>query len=308
MKKNLLNAAWLSLMAVAGITTSCTNTEAALLYNEEPAPGQQDVSMQVTDDDSAEDPADDMTLIFDDDFEGTSSIPDQSKWVLAKKGESNWARYLSESYDQAYQKDGYLYLVAEKEDGEYKTAGIETRGKFDFEYGKVECRARFARMPGGNHSGIWMMPAPPAEQWPKSGEIDIMEHLNKDNVIYETAHSWYADDMGHKDDPQSHISVEINKDDWNIYGIVWTPETITYTVNGKEYLKYPNLHLAGETGAYQWPFSHPFYIILSQSLGGPGTWAGEIDDAELPAIFQIDWIRVYQNGGETNGIDPVYSD
>lgn len=250
-------------------------------------------------------------VIFYDDFTGDSTTPDPDKWVLCEKSTSNWARYLSESYNQAYQKDGYLYLIGEQVNGEYKTGGIETRGKFDFQYGKVECRAKFQTMPKGGHTGIWMMPAPPAEKWPKSGEIDIMEHLNKNDLIYETVHSWYADDMGHKDDPKAQGTVDINKDDWNTYGIIWTPEKITYTVNGEEYLTYPNLHLSGENGAYQWPFDHPFYLILSQSLGGEGTWAGPIDNSELPAVFQIDWIRVSQQStghGGSAGVPTITAD
>ena len=235
-----------------------------------------------------------MEVIFEDDFINDTGIPDEDKWVLCEKSTSNWARYLSESYDQAYTKDGSLYLIGEKENGEYLTGGIETRGKFDFEHGVVQCRARFVSMPMGGHTGIWMMPSPPAEQWPKSGEIDIMEHLNKEDIVYETVHSWYADDMGYKDDPKSQNEVSINKEDWNIYGVEWNSEKITYTVNGDKYLEYPNLHLEGENGDYQWPFNHPFYLILSQSLGGEGTWAGQIDDSELPAIFEIDWIRVLQ--------------
>ena len=231
-------------------------------------------------------------VIFMDDFEGTSTIPDQSKWVLCERASSNWARHLSESYDQAYQKDGYLYLTGEMVNGEYQTGAIETRGKFDFQYGKVECRARFLRQPHGGHTGIWMMPAPPAEKWPKSGEIDIMEHLNADKLIYETVHSWYIDDMGHTD-PTAQRTVDVDNTEWNTYGVVWTTESISYTVNGETYLSYPNLHLAdAANAAYQWPFDHPFYLILSQSLGGADPWAGAIDDAELPAIFQIDWIKV----------------
>ncbi|MCH5242348.1 MAG: glycoside hydrolase family 16 protein [Muribaculaceae bacterium] len=233
-------------------------------------------------------------IIFEDDFVNSTGIPDPDKWVLCEKTSADWARYLSGSYDQAYTKDGSLYLIGELKDGEYLTGGIETRGKFDFEHGEVQCRARFVEMPMGGHTGIWMMPSPPAEQWPKSGEIDIMEHLNKEDIIYETVHSWYADDLGHKDDPVAQKTVSINKDDWNIYGVEWTADKITYTVNGQSYLEYPNLHLEGEEGAYQWPFNHPFYLILSQSLGGEGTWEGPIDDSELPAVFEIDWIRVLQ--------------
>lgn len=268
----------------------------------------QNVEYPLVEDDSAYEGATvpaGMDVVFEDDFVNDTGIPDPAKWVLCEKASSSWARYLSESYDQAYTKDGSLYLTGELKDGEYLTGGIETRGKFEFEHGVVECKARFVRMPMGGHTGIWMMPAPPAEQWPKSGEIDIMEHLNKEDIIYETAHSWYADDMGHKDDPVAQKEVEINKEDWNIYGLEWTADKLVYTVNGEKHLEYPNLHLDGEEGEYQWPFNHPFYLILSQSLGGEGTWEGPIDDSELPAVFEIDWIRVYQSENDNASVPMI---
>ena len=302
-----------ALWMLALLTTGCSQGD--VLANA-PQPGEEDILVKSDgatprDNEGFTDAPDipkDMTVIFEDDFVNSTGIPDEDKWTLCEKSTSNWSRYLSGSYDQAYTKDGSLFLVGERVDGQYLTGGIETRGKFDFEHGRVECRARFKTMPQGGHTGIWMMPAPPTEQWPKSGEIDIMEHLNKDDIIYQTVHSWYADDMGHKEDPKSQNTVRINKEDWNIFGLEWTADRITYTVNGVDYLSYPNLHLEGEEGAYQWPFNHPFYLILSQSLGGEGTWAGAIDNAELPAIFEIDWIRVLQYDGPHSGVEKIYPD
>lgn len=301
-------------LLMGALLASCSSADA---YVEEPAESTSGGENIATESDNAEvssgftdAPAveDGYEIVFEDDFDNTTGIPDPDKWVLCERSTSNWARYLSESYNQAYTKDGSLYLTGELKDGEYLTGGIETRGKFEFEHGTVVCRARFLRMPQGGHTGIWMMPAPPAQQWPKSGEIDIMEHLDKDDIIYQTVHSWYADDMGHKDDPVAQKEVSVNKEDWNIYGVEWTAEKITYTVNGEKYLEYPNLGLGGENGEYQWPFNHPFYIILSQSLGGEGTWAGAIDDSELPAVFEIDWIRVTQPADSSAGVPKITMD
>lgn len=236
-------------------------------------------------------------LVFEDDFNGSSREPNPDYWILCEKGTDTWNRYLSESYDQAYQEGGYLYLLAELIDGNYQTGAIETRGKFDFMYGKVECSAKFLRHPQGGHTGIWMMPSPPAETWPKSGEIDIQEHLNSDGIVYETVHSWYLDDQDHTN-PVGRRTAPVNVDDWNTYGLIWTADSLIYTVNGEAHLTYPNLKLGGQEGDYQWPFNHNFYLILSQSLGGKGTWPGVIDDSQLPAIFIIDWIKVYQKPEE----------
>ena len=307
----ILSAIFAAMISPA--VTGCSNGDS--MVNDEPSDPDTFVSQN---DETSTDPSDDgftgagstdgMNIIFEDDFVNSTGIPDPDKWVLCEKASSTWARYLSGSYDQAYTQDGSLFLIGEEENGEYLTGGIETRGKFEFEHGRVECRARFVKMPMGGHTGIWMMPAPPAEKWPKSGEIDIMEHLNKEDVIYETVHSWYADDMGHKEDPVAQKTVSVNKDDWNIYGIEWTADKIVYTVNGEAYLEYPNLGLTGEDGAYQWPFNHPFYLILSQSLGGEGTWDGPIDDSELPAVFEIDWVRVLQSPSEEASVPSIHAD
>lgn len=40
--------------------------------------------------------------------------PDPTKWVLCQKAGSDWNDEMSESYDQAYVKDGRLILKAEK--------------------------------------------------------------------------------------------------------------------------------------------------------------------------------------------------
>ena len=230
-------------------------------------------------------------LIFEDNFEGTDSIPNPEYWSLAKKGTDTWNRHMSESYGQAYQKNGYLYLFGMESNGDYLTGGIESINKFDFKYGQVKCRARFLRQPQGNHTGIWMMPTPPTEQWPRSGEIDIMEHLDNQSLIYETVHFWNSDTEA---DAKADTSVSVDNDDFNIYGIIWDEKSVSFTVNGEVKLTYKNDNAGSDAFSYQYPFTKEFYLILSQSLGGKGTWEGVIDNKELPAIFQIDWIKVWQ--------------
>lgn len=235
--------------------------------------------------------SDGWNLVFEDNFEGTESTPNTEYWTLAPKGDDTWNRYMSESYNQVYQKDGYLYIFGMKSGDQYLTGGIETRDKFDFTYGQIKCRARFLRQPQGNHTGIWMMPEPPALQWPRSGEIDIMEHLDDQKVVYETAHFW--NETAGKDDSKE-ATVDVNNDEFNVYGVIWTKESVSFTVNGSVKSTYKNDDPESDEFSYQYPFTKPFYIILSQSLGGKGTWEGVIDDSELPAIFQIDWIKVWQ--------------
>lgn len=233
-------------------------------------------------------------VIFEDNFDQTDGIPDTTKWVLCPQQSPAWARYLSESYDQAYVQDGKLVLVGEIVNGQYKTGGVQTLGKAEFTYGKVEVCARFTKSAQGGWPAIWMMPSAPIYPgWPDCGEIDIMEQLNHDNIVYQTIHNYYKNTLGHYD-PNPSITAPYNQNEFNVYAVDWTEDALIFSINGVTKLTYPNLRLADENVKRQWPFAAPFYIILNQALGGPGTWPGAITDAELPAKMEVDWVKVTQ--------------
>lgn len=238
-------------------------------------------------------------VIFIDEF-NLDGTPDSKKWSLALKGTSDWDDEMSESYDQAYIMDGNLVLVGEKIDDVYKAGGLETINKFSFTFGKVEVRARITNYPNGAFPALWLMPQKSAYKgWPNGGEIDIMEHIKQENVIYHTVHTNYTYNLGIKNPPNSK-AVNCNYEDYNIYGLEWTEDALTFSVNGTTTFTYPNLRLENEEEVMQWPFNKDssFYIIVNMGLGGDreGSWAGPIDDANLPAKMEIDWIKVKKLG------------
>ena len=200
---------------------------------------------------------------------------------------------MSESYEQAYVKDGNLVLVAEKKNGKYLAGGIQTKGKFGFTFGKVECRARISRSSDGAFPAIWMMPQKYLyEEWPCCGEIDIMEHIKQQPHIHQTIHTHYRNNLGHEEGTTAKTVCDYR--DYVIYAVEWTPDELTFYVDGVKTFSYGNMRLVDESDMKQWPFSSgsEFYLILNMGLGDPGTWAGPIDDSGLPAVMEIDWIRV----------------
>ena len=233
-------------------------------------------------------------LIFADEFD-VDGIPDQTKWSLCPLGTSDWCNQMSESYDQAYVKDGKLVLSAEKKDGKYLAGGIQSKGKFSFSNGRVECRARLARYPDGAFPAIWMMPQTPLYQgWPDCGEIDIMEHIRQEPHVHQTIHTHYRTDLGNE--AGTTATTPCNYWDYVVYAVEWEPERLTFFVDGKKTFSYDNMNLPNESEMMQWPFGQgsSYYLILNMGLGDPGTWAGPVDDANLPAVMEIDWIRVYK--------------
>lgn len=230
--------------------------------------------------------------VFEDDFNTIGSF-DTAKWSYCPRINAAWGKYLTATPDYVSLDGSNLNLKMDDKviDGDavpYHSGGIETQGKFSFLYGKVEVRARFTKG-AGSWPAIWMMPEKPHSYggWPKSGEIDIMEHVNNETIVHQTIHNGAVTKPGGASSATN--AWTYNASDFNTYGIIWTAQKIEFYINGKyiyQYSKPTNATIA------QWPFDKPFYLILNQS-GGAG-WPGPIVNGNLPFSMQVDWVRVYQ--------------
>lgn len=232
-------------------------------------------------------------MVWHDEF--SSSAIDTSKWTRIPAGGADWGKHMTTD-DICYElRDGMLYLHGinnpdtTKDKRPFLTGGIWSKGKFAFQYGKVEIRARLESAKGA-WPAMWMLAAQDKYgKYPRNGEIDIMEHLNHDSIIYQTIHSYYTLELKQKDNPKHYGSPAFNPGEFNVFGIKWYPDKIVYILNGKETFTYPRV-----TGVdpSQWPFDQPFYLLIDQQLGG--SWVGKVDPAQLPVRMIVDYVRVYQ--------------
>lgn len=228
-------------------------------------------------------------LLWEDNFNSDGPV-NTANWTLQARGTSDWKMYMTPSEELAFVKGGNLILKARKTSSGYETSGVASLNKFNFKYGKVEVRAKLSAGQG-TWPAIWMMPAQSIYgTWPKSGEIDIMEHLNNDIKIYQVIHSNYIDNIGIKTDPPYSFTPLFIVGGYNTFGIEWFPDKIDFLVNGNITFSYPK-KTSVPTDQLQWPFDQPFYLILNQSLGG--SWVGKIDDSILPVQSEIDYVKVY---------------
>lgn len=268
--------------------------------------------------------SDNWVLVFEDHFKGRKL--DNTKWIkvpyVGYQG-ADWRRYQSQdkkmfsfgsSSIKLWGRYGN-YVTQNNQDGPketYACGGIKSRSKFSFQYGKVEVRARFDCVQGC-WPAIWMMPNSSPGGWPNGGEIDIMEHLNHDNTIYQTIHLPNANGqhMSRGVSPQPKITIKSAKpsrkkgapapaatSDWHVYGVIWTPQAITFTLDGK-----PTGTINSNISS-KWPFSwenHTFYLILDQQIGGKwveNSGAKGIDKQRLAtkgAVLEIDYVKVYSS-------------
>ncbi len=229
-------------------------------------------------------------LIWSDEFDKPEL--DAEKWSRCERGRPDWSNTMSDDPGLVEWNDGVLHLRGivnpdrEKDPSPFLTAGITSKGKFEFTYGKIEVRARF-KSARGAWPALWMLGS--RGSWPGNGEIDLMEHLNFDDFVYQTVHSAFTQGPDARSGPKSGGTARIDRDEFNTYGLIWEKDELVFLVNGEPTHRYPRVE---ELGPEQWPFSQPFYLIFSMQIGG--NWVGEADPADYPAGMEIDWVRVHQ--------------
>ncbi len=235
----------------------------------------------------------DWKIVWEDNFSGTEL--DTTKWTKIPSNNADWGKHMS-NHNECYSVlDGNISLkgIVNYENSidprPFLTGGIYTKGNFAFQYGKIEIRAKLGSAKGA-WPAIWLL----AENdkygdYPKNGEIDIMEHLNYDDIIYQTVHSYYTLEFKKTEKPLSYSTTKFNSNEFNVFGLEWHPDKLIFTLNGVETFVYPKIKDVDEL---QWPFDQPFYILIDQQLGGK--WVGQINPDDLPVQMTVDYVRVYQ--------------
>lgn len=220
---------------------------------------------------------------------------DWSVWSKVPRATPDWKKYTSE-WDSLYAvEDGKLVLWAVKnttqtdDTASFLTAAIWGMNKKFFDFGRIEICAKLD-CAQGFWPAIWLLPEVPNRQWPQGGEIDIMEHLNFDTIVYQTVHSNYTLDYSIKDKPKSSTICSCTPDEYNVYAVERYNDSIVFFVNDERTLCYSRIDSLEKE---QFPFANsPFYVILSAQLGGG--WVGEINPKQLPVAMRIDWVRFYE--------------
>ena len=213
-------------------------------------------------------------LKWSDEFDD-NGLPLTKNWsydVGGKGWGNNELQYYTDADStNALVKKGNLNITAvkaDKENNHYTSARLVSKNKFDFKYGRVEVRAMLPKG-RGLWPAIWALPTDwKYGGWPKSGEIDIMEHVGYEpDSVYGTVHT---EKFNHVIHTQVGKGVKINPyNAYHIYAIEWFEDRIEFFVDEQKYLSFKN---TGK-GAGDWPFDQNFHIILNIAVGGG--WGGK---------------------------------
>jgi peptidoglycan/xylan/chitin deacetylase (PgdA/CDA1 family) len=232
------------------------------------------------------------TLDWSDEFDGTTL--NSSKWV-AETGGHGWGNKELQHYtgrpENVRLAGGMLVIEARKEKFEksdYTSARIKTAGRFERTYGRFEARMKLPKGQG-IWPAFWMLGGNIATAvWPRSGEIDVMEHIGKEpGLVYGTLHGpGYSGEYGFG--KSSPLADGAYSDDFHIYAVEWERGEIRWYRDGFLY------HTARpELVKGDWVFDHPFFVLLNLAVGG--YWPGNPDATTvLPQQLLVDYVRVYR--------------
>jgi beta-glucanase (GH16 family) len=238
-----------------------------------------------------------QTVVFQDDFNSINT----SYWTF-ETGGGGWGNNEKEYYqsNNATIVNGQLAITAKKESVggmPYTSARMKTQGKKSWTFGHMEASIKIP-IGQGLWPAFWMLGDNIGSVgWPACGEIDIMEHVNTDNLVYGTIH-W--DYNGHASYSES---TSVNTGVFNTYSIDWDTNAIKWYVNGT---KYHEANIANAINGTE-EFQRSFFFILNLAVAGD--WPGQtVDESKLPAQMLVDYVKVTQGGGTPSGAAVFYRD
>lgn len=248
------------------------------------------------------------TMVYGDEF-NTGGLPDRSKWTVdpQPKGWINGEQqvYTDTTHDNIRVRNGELVITGKKDfpNGNttepWSSGRLISQGKMDFLYGKVEVRAKLPKAKG-SWPAIWLMPTTSAYgAWPRSGELDIMEHVgNNLGTVLSTVHTQNNNwtNGGHLS--ASRVIPDVNTA-YHVYALEWTADSLIFTYDSSRVYAYAN----PQTDWKDWPFDQKFHVILNLAIGGG--MGGNITDADWPDSMNVDYVRIYQKGLGTPVLDTI---
>jgi beta-glucanase (GH16 family) len=237
-------------------------------------------------------------LVWSDEFDAPG-LPDATKWSYDTLGNATgwgnneWQNYTSGRIENAFVESGMLHIKAIKEatgNKQFSSVRLVTKGKGDWLYGRMEVRAK---LPGllGIWPAIWMLPTEWAYGgWPKSGEMDIMEHVGymPDSIFASIHTEKYNHIIGTQRTKGSYLP-DLHEQ-FHVYAVEWDSTTVNTFVDDKMYFSFRKESADPKV----WPFNRKFHLLLNVAVGG--NWGANqgVDTSGFPQEMIVDYVRIFQ--------------
>lgn len=245
----------------------------------------------------------------------------QVQWIERFEGDgvdwSNWTAQTTANFNNEVQcytdddsspvrnyevSDGTLKIIARRmgvecpgQGGAFRswTSGrLNSKGKREFLFGRVEARIRFHHLQGGTWPAFWMLERRINQQpltgdgdtvsWPNPGasEIDVWEWFANDAQSYiinffNTGGFACGFERRH---PYPNGAADVL--DWHTYAMEWTADSIRFLFDGQEVASYD----MRACDVYE----EPMFVLLNLAMGG--NLGGAIDPALNEAVLEVDYV------------------
>ncbi len=236
-----------------------------------------------------------FSLVWADEFDGTTMDPGQYNF---EQGNNNgWGNKELEYYTSNNHSltDGKLIIEARNEGSAaspyYTSSRITTQGKKEFQYGRIDIRAKVPAA-RGLWPALWMIGGNFGQVgWPACGEIDIMELVGQNpSTVVGSAH-WGSSAALHRYKNNSiSISPDTYDEEYHVFSIAWRRDYIAWYMDDQLYFSIT----PADMGDQPWPFNTPQFFIMNVAVGGE--WPGPPPATTVfPQRMSVDYVRVFQH-------------
>ena len=251
-------------------------------------------------------------LVWSDEFNGPAgTLPNPANWNYDLGNNGGWGNGEAEVYTNSLNNvfedgSGNLVIRAIRDSsGNFTSARLQTgspgastqTANLSWQFGRVEARIK---LPYGRGvwPAFWMLGEDIATvSWPACGEVDIMENFgvfnNNLSINNGTAHGPGYSGANGITQAYTLPFGETVSDDFHVYAIEWSQNSIDFFVDGASY---HHVTPASLPSGANWVFNNQFFILLNLAVGGPTTFLGAPDpNAPFPnQDMLVDYVRVYQ--------------
>lgn len=242
-----------------------------------------------------------LSLVWADEFNGTTLNDKNWNYEIGTGCPNNcgWGNQELEYYRQENTsvKDGLLLIEAKAESflgRAYTSSRLTTKDKVNINYGRIDIRAALPKGQGV-WPALWMLGKNiDAVNWPKCGEIDIMELIGgsgtmgpgNDSKLYGTAH-WDDNNKQASFGGNTSLASGIFNDEFHVFSIIWDAKKIAWYLDDKKF------HEIDTTPAGLDEFQKEFFFVFNVAVGG--NWGGNPDNStKLPQVMAVDYVRVFK--------------
>jgi len=195
-------------------------------------------------------------------------------------------------------KNGVLTIICKKVNsagiyGSYTSARLKTESKKLFKYGRLEARLKLPKGKG-TWPAFWLLGERIGQgtNWPKCGEIDIMEYVGVDPLWVQASLHSQSQFGGNSRNGRLQFASNNDEAQWHIYGMNWTTSKLEFYVDDAS-KPYYTCNAPSVKTADNWPFDANYFLILNLAFGGD--WGGYNGvDASIDTMkFEVDWVKYY---------------